>query len=93
MNKIYCFINSSSPSFIHVVALGDDGKVLAGHSSSTEGWAKHDIGITSDWKHDSYKEHFPDGYELEWVDSKDVKTHEGLQKAIEINNALSKENK
>jgi len=41
---------------------------LSGHLSSSEGWAKHDIGMNSDWKHDHYKKHCPDGYELIWID-------------------------
>jgi hypothetical protein len=68
MNKIYCFINGGSDYFINVLALAEDGNVLAGHTSSNEYWAQHDIGINSDWKHEKYKEHFPDGYELIWLD-------------------------
>jgi hypothetical protein len=37
--------------------------------SSSDGFAHHDIGLTSDWKHDKYKERYPDGYELVWVDA------------------------
>lgn len=67
--KIYCFVNSGRGSDMqHVIALCEDGHCLAGHLSSSEGFAKHDIGMTSDWKHDHYKEHCPEGYELIWVD-------------------------
>ncbi len=49
-----------------VTAVAEDGTVLAGHYSSSEWWARHDIGIGSEWKHDKYKAHYPDGYELVW---------------------------
>lgn len=49
----------------------DDGVTklnqIAGHWSSGESWCKHDMGITSDWKHDIYNEMYPDGYELVWL--------------------------
>ena len=67
--KIYCFINSGKGSaWIVVVALCEDGYCLAEHCSSNEGWAKHDIGIGSDWKHEHYREHCPEGYELVWIE-------------------------
>lgn len=48
-----------------------DGKeklnCLTGHLSSGEEWFKHDMGITSDWKHDIYEKHYPDGYNLEYL--------------------------
>lgn len=49
-----------------------DGRVklviLANHFSSGKNWCKHDMGITSDWKHDIYDAAYPDGYELVWLD-------------------------
>lgn len=69
MKKIYCFINSGKGTDWNIViALCEDGHCLAQHCSSNEWFAKHDIGIDSDWKHDNYKEHCPDGYELVWLD-------------------------
>ena len=48
-----------------------DGKiklnVIENQWSSGENWCKHDMGITSDWKHDISAELYPDGYELEWL--------------------------
>jgi hypothetical protein len=67
--RIFCFINSSNfPHAINTAALSEDGHFLAGHTSSDVYWAKHDIGITSDWKHDLYAAHYPHGYDLVWVD-------------------------
>lgn len=88
--KIYCFINGSNNFGQHVMALCEDGNVLAGHLSSSVGYAKHDIGINSDWKHDKYKEHCPEGYELEWVDPEDVNGHDGIDAAYILNQELAK---
>ena len=41
--------------------------VITGHWSTSEPWCKHDMGITSDWKHDIYNELYPNGYELVWL--------------------------
>ena len=77
--KIFCFINGGNVEMYHVDALSEDGHFVSGHLSSSIGWAKHDIGIDSSWKHDIYKQYYPEGFELVWVD--DVHNHEGLQAA------------
>ena len=41
--------------------------VIANHFSSGENWCKHDMGITSDWKHNIYGMEHPNGYELIWL--------------------------
>ena len=75
--KIFAFINGNrGTDLIDVVALSEDGHVLAKHCSSSEDWAKHDIGINSDWNHDHYNKHYPDGYELVWVEN--AKEDDGL---------------
>lgn len=68
-------------------ALSEDGTVLAEHLSSSVDFAKHDIGLTSDWKRDRYRAHAPDGFELEWVD--DRKTHAGWLAALGRNRELA----
>ena len=40
------------------------GGIIASHYSSGLHWLKHDMGLTSDLKHDIYKELFDDNYEL-----------------------------
>lgn len=67
-------------------ALAADGVALCSHLSSSVDFAKHDMGLTSDWKHEHYQKHAPDGYELEWVD--DPATHDGWQAALTLNRAL-----
>ncbi|MGG4266505.1 hypothetical protein [Peribacillus simplex] len=84
--KIYCFINGGTDYFLNVAALAEDGNHLAGHASSNGYFAKHDIGIESDWKHELYKKHYPNGYELVWLDEYE---DEGFKKAIEKNKKLA----
>jgi len=76
--KIYVFVNTVYENRSDVIpqALAEDGTALASHFCSSVGFAKHDMGITSDWKHDIYQKHYPDGYELEWVDNPN--SHEGI---------------
>ncbi len=68
-------------------ALAEDGTGLASHLSSSVGFARHDMGLTSDWTHEYYREYCPDGFELEWVD--DPETHAGWQAALALNRALA----
>jgi len=70
---------------VHGQALAEDGTGLAGHLSSSESWAKHDMGLTSDWKHDTYDEHYPQGYELVWIDNHS--TDPRWQAALALNKA------
>lgn len=86
--KIYAFVNGRVQWGDYLpTALAEDGTSLAGHCSSSLSFAKHDIGIGSDWKHEAYRKHYPNGYELEWVD--DVSTHAGVQAAIARHNAAA----
>ncbi len=84
--KIFAFNNGGSPGFYGGVAVGEDGACLAQHLSSSEGFLRHDLGVTSDWKHENYDKHFGAGnWEIEWVPTDQVMTHPGLLKAIELN--------
>ena len=67
----------------HAIAMAEDGTVLADHICSSEGFMPHDLGITSNWKHDKYNKYYGEGnWELEWVSN--VNTHEGLEKACKL---------
>lgn len=81
MTTIYCFIGGRwSNGDVSVIAWTEEHLDIAGHVSSGVGWAKHDIGINSDWYHDKYRELYPDGYELKWVD--DIKSDAELRAAF-----------
>jgi hypothetical protein len=66
-------------------ALAEDGLALASHLSSSVDWAKHDMGFTSDCRHDTYTELYPHGYELIWID--DPHTDERWRAALALNKA------
>lgn len=67
--KIFCFIQSGKDTdWVSTIAICEDGHCLAEHLSSDNCLALQDIGMTSDMKHDRYKEHCPDGYDLVWLD-------------------------
>ena len=88
-HQIFCFSNGISGCFLRAIAIADDGHVLAQHLCSSIGFMGHDLGITSDWKHENYNKHFGDGnWELEWVD--EPKIHEGVQQAYKLNQELSR---
>lgn len=83
--KIFAFINGGGGDMLMAAAISEDGYGLSGHCSSSIGWAKHDMGIGSDWKHDEYTKHYPQGWELEWVDN--PRNHAGVMKAVALHNA------
>ena len=88
---IFCWVNNGAGTDWQVVeAMSEDGVFLASHCSSHESWAKHDIGLTSDWKHDIYRRYYPDGYRLVWVDPPILK-HPGLAAAYAKHTAMTKE--
>lgn len=93
MNTIYCFNNGGSAGFQAAIGIAEDGNCLAQHLCSHEGFMKHDLGMTSDWKHENYNEHYGKGnWQLEWIESNDIDSHEGLQKAFKLNAEISKAN-
>lgn len=82
--KIYIFTEIVySNGEIVVAALAEDGTYLASHYCSDEGFIAHDMGLTSNWKHDAYRRHYPDGYELVYLS--DPMSDAGFVQAIERN--------
>ncbi len=83
--KIYltCFPGGFREGDVMGFALADNGEGLASHLSSNVSFSKHDMGLTSDWKHDHYAKCFPEGYELIWIDNPD--TDERWLQALELN--------
>jgi hypothetical protein len=69
-------------------ALSEHGDGICQHLSSSIEWAKHDMGLTSNWKHDIYDKWFPDGYELVWIDNPE--TDPRWQEVIELNKLIEK---
>jgi hypothetical protein len=81
--KIFIFCNCCSHEWHNATALAEDGNFLADHICSDHGFIPGDMGVTSDWKHDRYTEHYPDGFELVLVEKSDIKTHPGITAAYE----------
>ncbi len=81
--KVYLFVNGGMGTMIGGDALAEDGAHLGSHCSSNETWLKHDLGLTSNWHHEAYREHYPEGYKVEWVD--DPAHHKGVAKAYQLN--------
>ena len=80
--KIYVFCNqrgcTGSGDWHSMIAVAEDGTCLAAHVCSSHGWARHDMGIDEDgWKRDEYARHYPDGFEVEWIE--DPGSHPAIQ--------------
>lgn len=84
MKKIFVFKKGHIGRDCIVEAIAEDGVHMTSHLSSSVDWAKFDMGCgESKRKHDIYREHFPDGFEVEWVD--DPHNHAGFKAAWEPN--------
>lgn len=85
--KIFCFNNGGAYGWMSAVAIAEDGTVVAGHTCTSEHYMRHDLGMDgSDWKHERYNKHYGEGnWELEWVETSNLKNHAGLNAAIALN--------
>lgn len=84
---IYGFNNGGSSMFLSAVLIAQDGTPLGGHACSSEGYMPHDLGIlegTRPDRHERFREHYPDGYRMEFVGYNAVKEHDGLMAAIKL---------
>lgn len=88
MKKIFCFISSGKDTdWVITYALCEDGHCLGSHCSSSNSFAQHDI--MGEWKHDEYKEHCPEGFELVWIE--DANQSPEIDAAYKKNQELAKE--
>lgn len=82
---IYGFNNGGQPRWLSARLMAEDGTSLGGHLCSSEGYMPHDLGIIEGARpdrHEGFREHYPDGYRMEFVSYNDVRGHEGLMAAI-----------
>jgi hypothetical protein len=87
---IYGFNNGGSNHWYEAVAIAEDGTVLGGHICSHEGYMAHDLGMiegTRPDRHETFREHYPNGYRMEFVPSEAMESHPGLNAAIAANKA------
>lgn len=85
--KIYCFSNAGGGDGV-AYAIAEDGVVLGSHWCSHEGYVSHDLGVDKGSRpdrHEAYREHYPDGYKMEFIRASEIDAHSGLQKAIKLN--------
>lgn len=88
---IYGFNNGGEPGWMHAALIAEDGTPLGGHICSNEGYMPGDLGIIegrSEYRHETFRKHYPDGYRMEFVSYGEVKHHVGLQEAFRRNEAL-----
>lgn len=75
-------------------ALAEDGTVLGSHWCSSDVFVARDLGVTDGSRpdrHDAYRQHYPDGYEVEFVPANEVNTHAGLLAALARNHVQADE--
>ncbi len=87
--KIYCYTGTSKEGVTLVLALCEDGHVLAGSKFHDIDTAKINIGMSGKYedapdKFDTYSAHCKGPYKLEWVDQ------DGIENQKEFKDALAK---
>lgn len=85
---IYGFNNGGSDGWYSGVLLAEDGTHLGGHICSNESFMLGDLGILEGRRldrHETFQKHYPDGYRMEFVSSKELDRHEGFKRALERN--------
>lgn len=87
---IYGFNNGGQTGLLSAVLLAEDGVCLGGHACSHEAYMRHDLGIlegTRPDRHEMFREHYPDGYRMDFVEAQHVRDHPGLEAAYQRNQA------
>lgn len=85
---IYGFNNGGSYEWYTGFLLSEDGEGLGSHICSSEWFMPGDLGCLEGSRpdrHEDFRKHYPDGYRMEFVPERDVKTHPGLTAAYNRN--------
>jgi hypothetical protein len=85
---IYGFNNGGEPGWMSAQLIAEDGTGLGGHICSSEAYMLADLGIlegTRPDRHETFREHYPGGYKMEFVSKNNVLTHKGLMQAYQRN--------
>jgi hypothetical protein len=88
---IYGFNNGGSPGWYSACLIAESGHGMGGHVCSDECFMRGDLGILDGYRpdrHEGFREHYPDGYRMDFVPAVDVLTHPGLEAAYQKNQAL-----
>ena len=85
---IFGFNNGGSEGFMRAALIAQDGTELGGHLCSSEAYMPADLGVlenTRPDRHNRFKKHYPDGYQMEFVTYEDVPKHAVLLAAFALN--------
>jgi hypothetical protein len=92
---IYGFNNGGSPGWYDGCLVAEDGWGLGSHLCSHEAYMYGDLGILEGHRadrHETFREHYPDGYRMDFVTYEEVlKKHPGLEAACQNNRNLPRE--
>lgn len=84
---IYAFSNARDGDGV-AYAMAEDGTVLGEHWCSAEGYVLCDLAVLPGWRedrHEHYRKHYPNGYRMEFVAIRELKSHAGLMAAWKLN--------
>ena len=84
---IYGFNNGGSAGWLEAILISEDGVVLGSHLCSHEAYMPNDLGIlegTRPDRHETFKQHYPAGYRMEFINNENTKTHKGLDQAFKL---------
>ncbi len=92
---IYGFNNGGQSGWFTAQLLAEDGTALGSHVCSHEDYMLHDLGILEGTRldrHETFKKHYPNGYQMDFVTRSEVNVNEGLTKAYKLNQAMRPSN-
>jgi len=84
---IYAFNNGGQQGFFEGVLLAEDGTFLGSHICSNEFFMPGDLGVRDGARpdrHERFRQHYPNGYRMEFVRYEDVPSHDWLQAALAL---------
>ena len=90
---IYGFNNGGSDGWWQAQLIAEDGTGLGGHTCSHECYMRGDLGVlegTRSDRHEGFKEHYPEGYRMDFVGVEHTKNHPGLEAAYQKNQETAK---
>jgi len=82
---IYGWNNGGSYGLMAARLIAQDGTTLGGHACSSEAYMPADLGIlegTRPDRHEGFRQHYPDGYRMEFVGYEQARNHAGLCEAV-----------
>ena len=85
---IFGFNNGGGGAFWHAELIAQDGTHLGSHICSSEAYMPSDLGVlqgTGPDRHVGFRQHYPDGYKMEFVGAADIDNHALFMAVIQAN--------